>query len=176
MVLHLNILSVVYSLASPNRPSWRRWEITDTHLIDYLSLLLSRFIHMDARHHLRDYRQGKQLHEVVEMLLKSSAAAGRPDSPRVSAHRRLHSVLDRLYPDLLMRRLKSMFSKDQLLTKHCPGQASLPSPALSRTILTATRPPCLRRLSKEFELRVWPEPGPRRAAKIQRDGKQQLID
>src|SRR3954466_8655457 len=46
--------------------------ITDTQLIDYLSVLLSRFTHMDVVHRLRD-AQGQQLQTVVDMLLEAEA-------------------------------------------------------------------------------------------------------
>ena len=42
--------------------------IGDPTLVDYLSLLLSRFVHIDALHRLRD-AGGKRLEEVADMLM-----------------------------------------------------------------------------------------------------------
>ena len=46
--------------------------IGDPQLIDYLSTLLSRFIHMDAIYRLRN-AQGRRLEEVADMLLDAGA-------------------------------------------------------------------------------------------------------
>src|SRR5262245_10810059 len=44
--------------------------VADTELIDYLSVLLSRFVHMDDVYRLRD-SAGRPLVEVVDMLLEA---------------------------------------------------------------------------------------------------------
>jgi hypothetical protein len=44
--------------------------IGDPQLVDYLSLLLSRFVHADAIYRLRN-AEGRRLREVVEMLLEA---------------------------------------------------------------------------------------------------------
>src|SRR5258708_6371195 len=46
--------------------------VADPPLTDYLSGLLSRFIHMDAVHRLKD-AAGKQLQEVVEMVVQAES-------------------------------------------------------------------------------------------------------
>src|SRR5687768_4304288 len=81
--------------------------ITDTQLIDYISLLLSKFVHMDALHRLRD-AEGKQLHEVVDMVFEAESlpATGRT---RREYHRHIGDFTlfwTGLFPDGL-RRLRS---------------------------------------------------------------------
>src|SRR4051812_14996052 len=46
--------------------------VGDPHLVDYLSELLLRFIHMDALHRLRN-AQGVRLEEVVDMVFEAEA-------------------------------------------------------------------------------------------------------
>jgi len=54
--------------------------VADPQLIDYLSLLLSRFVHVDAIHRLK-VGSGKALPEVADMLLE---AEGLPPAGRTS--------------------------------------------------------------------------------------------
>ena len=70
--------------------------LADPPLTDYLSGLLSRFIHLDAIFRLRN-TTGRRLEEVAEMMIEAEAMPPEgPYAPRgASAHRRFHPVLDR---------------------------------------------------------------------------------
>src|SRR5438477_4280662 len=60
--------------------------VADPPLIDYLSLLLSRFVHVDAVHRLA-VGSGKTLSEVADMLLAAAAfPAGGRTSRAVHRH------------------------------------------------------------------------------------------
>src|SRR5271169_1649391 len=52
--------------------------VADPDLVDYLSILLSRFVHLDAIHRFRN-AAGKRVEEVVDMILEAEAlpAGGR---------------------------------------------------------------------------------------------------
>jgi len=126
--------------------------ITDTQLIDYLSLLLSRFIHMDALHRLRD-AQGKRLQDVVDMLLEAEAlpAEGRT---RREYHRHIGDFAlfwSGLFPDG-QRRLKSLLSKDHLIDYTAQGKRSYFIASTFEDDPYRDEAPVLRRLSEDFEL------------------------
>jgi hypothetical protein len=126
--------------------------IADTPLIDYISLLLSRFIHMDTVTRLRD-AQGRQLNEVVEMLLEAESLP-----PEGRTRREFHRHIGDftlfwtgLYPDGL-RRLVSAFSKDRLLDYTAQGKRSYFIASTFDDDPYRAEAPVLRRLSEEFEL------------------------
>jgi hypothetical protein len=126
--------------------------IADPQLVDYLSLLLSRFIHIDALHRLKD-AQGKQLHEVADMLFEAEALppAGRT---RREYHRHIGDFTlfwTGLYPDAL-RRLKSIFNKDHLLDYTAQGKRSYLIASSFEDDPYRDEAPVLRRLSEDFEL------------------------
>jgi hypothetical protein len=126
--------------------------ITDTHLIDYISLLLSRFIHMDSVHRLRD-AQGRQLHDIVDMLLEAEALPPEGRTRR-EYHRHIGDFTlfwTGLYPDGL-RRLVSAFSKDQLIDYTAQGKRSYFIASTFDDDPYRAEAPVLRRLSEEFEL------------------------
>jgi hypothetical protein len=126
--------------------------ISDTQLIDYISLLLSRFVHMDAVQRLRD-AQGKQLHEVVDMVFEAESLppTGRT---RREYHRHIGDFTlfwSGLFPDGL-RRLKSFLSKDHLLDYTSQGKRSYFIASTFEDEPYKEEAPVLRRLSEEFEL------------------------
>jgi hypothetical protein len=126
--------------------------ITDTQLIDYLSLLLSRFIHMDALHRLRD-AQGKPLHEVVDMLLEAEALPPEGRTRR-EYHRHIGDFTlfwTGLYPDGL-RKLRSLLNKDHLIDYTAQGKRSYFIASTFEDEPYREEAPVLRRLSEEFEL------------------------
>ncbi len=87
----------------------------DPPLVDYLSELLSRFIHMDDIFRLRT-AQGKRLEEVVGMVIEAEAlpAEGRT---RREFHRHIGDFTlfwTGVYPEAL-RRLQSVLRKDHFI-------------------------------------------------------------
>jgi hypothetical protein len=126
--------------------------ITDTRLIDYLSTMLSRFIHMDALHRLKD-SQGRPLHEVVDMLLEAESLPPEGRTRR-EYHRHIGDFTlfwTGLYPDSL-RRLFTAFSKDRLLDYMAQGKRSYFIASTFEEDPYRDEAPILRRLSEEFEL------------------------
>ena len=84
--------------------------VGDPRLIDYLSELLARFVHLDAVYRLRN-TQGRRLEEVAEMMIEAEAmpAEGRT---RREVHRHIGDFTlfwTGVYPEAL-RRLRSALS------------------------------------------------------------------
>src|SRR5947209_11820828 len=89
--------------------------IADPGLVDYLSLLLSRFVHVDAIYRLRN-AQGRRLEEVAEMLLDAEALPQQGRTRRED-HRHIGDFTlfwTGVFPEGL-RRLCSAFSTDQMI-------------------------------------------------------------
>jgi hypothetical protein len=126
--------------------------VADTQLVDYLSLLLSRFVHVDAMHRLKN-TEGKQLNEVVDMVFEAESLppTGRT---RREYHRHVGDFTlfwTGLYPDGL-RRLKSIVSKDHILDYTAQGKRSYFIASTFDDDPYRDEAPVLRRLSEEFEL------------------------
>jgi hypothetical protein len=126
--------------------------VADPPLVDYLSLLLSRFVHVDFVNRLRD-AQGKQLHEVVDMLLEAESlpAEGRT---RREYHRHIGDVTlfwTGVYPEML-KRLRSALSKDSFIDYCAQGKRSYYIASTFADDAYREEAPVLRRLSEEFEL------------------------
>ena len=89
--------------------------VGDPPLIDYLSELLSKFIHMDSFYRLRN-GQGKRLEEVADMMMEAETlpAEGRT---RREVHRHIGDVTlfwTGVYPEALDR-LRSALGKDHFI-------------------------------------------------------------
>ncbi len=126
--------------------------IADPQLVDYLSLLLSRFVHIDAIYRLRN-AQGKRLEEVAEMLLDAEALpqGGRT---RREYHRHIGDFTlfwTGVFPEGL-RRLCSAFSKDHLIDYTEQGKRSYYIASTFEEDPYREEARVLRRLSEEFEL------------------------
>lgn len=126
--------------------------IGDPHLIDYLSELLSRFIHTDAIFRLRNAR-GRPLEEVVDMVLQAEAipAEGRT---RREVHRHIGDFAlfwTGVYPEAI-HRLRSALSKDQFVDYCNQGKRSYYIASTFEDDPYREEAPVLRRLSAEFEL------------------------
>jgi hypothetical protein len=126
--------------------------IGDPKLIDYLSLLLSRFLHMDAVHRLKN-AQGKRLEEVAEMLQEAEAlpAAG---ITRREYHRHIGDFTlfwTGVFPEGL-KRLRSVFSRDHLIDYTQQGKRSYYIASTFADDPYREESQVLRRLSEEFEL------------------------
>lgn len=129
-----------------------RLGLGDPRLIDYLSTLLTRFIHMDELHKLRN-SGGQRLAEVAEMV---SEAETLPFEGRTRREYYRHIgdftlFWTGVYPEVV-NRLRSVERKDSFLDYCEQGK---------RSYLIASRfdddpyreeAPVLRRLSEEFEL------------------------
>jgi len=126
--------------------------VADPPVIDYLSLLLSRFVHLDAHFRLRD-TQGKQLYEVADMLLEAEAMP-----PEARTRREYHRHIGDftlfwtgVYPEALAR-LRSALRKDHFLDYCAQGKRSYFIASTFEDDPYRDEAPVLRRLSQEFEL------------------------
>jgi hypothetical protein len=126
--------------------------LADPHLTDYLSLLLSRFIHFDAIYRLRN-TAGRRLEEVADMVLQ---AEGLPPEGRTrrEVHRHIGDFTlfwTGVYPEAL-RRLRSIESKDHFIDYCAQGKRSYYIASTFEDEAYREEAPVLRRLSAEFEL------------------------
>ncbi|MGF1579933.1 MAG: hypothetical protein ACFCD0_11265 [Gemmataceae bacterium] len=126
--------------------------VADPNLIDYLSLMLSRFIHMDSLHRLRS-SQGKQLTEVVEMVFEAESLP-----PEGRTRREYHKHIG----DFTLfwtgafaegtKRLQDRFSADNLVDYTAQGKRSYYIASTFDEDEHRDESQVLRRLSEEFEL------------------------
>jgi hypothetical protein len=126
--------------------------IGDPKLVDYLSLMLSRFLHVDALHRLRD-AEGKRLEEVAEML-REAEALPQAGSTRREYHRHIGDFTlfwTGVFPEGL-KRLRSVFSRDHLIDYTLQGKRSYYIASTFEEDPYRDEAPVLRRLSEEFEL------------------------
>jgi hypothetical protein len=124
----------------------------DPALVDYLAVLLSRFVHMDNIHRLRD-AMGKRLEEVADMLLELHAlpAAGRTCR---EVHRHIGDFTlfwTGVYPEAL-NRLRSVIKKDHFISYCEQGKRSYYIASTYEDDPYREEAPVLRRLSEHFEL------------------------
>lgn len=129
-----------------------RLGMADPRLIDYLSGLLSRFIHLDAVYRLRN-AQGRRLEEVAEMVIE---AEGMPPEGRTSreVHRHIGDFTlfwTGVYPEAL-ERLRSILTKDHFIDYCRQGKRSYYIASTFEDDPYRDEAPVLRRLSEEFEL------------------------
>jgi hypothetical protein len=126
--------------------------IGDPNLIDYLSALLSRFIHMDNIYRLRNTR-GRRLEEVVDMMLEAEALPPEGRTRR-EVHRHIGDFTlfwTGVYPEALAR-LRSVLTKDHFIDYCEQGKRSYLIASTFEEDPYREEAPVLRRLSKEFEL------------------------
>ncbi len=126
--------------------------VADPGLVDYLAVLLSRFVHLDAIYRLRG-AQGKRLEEVAEMMLEAEALP-----PEGRTRREIHRHIGDftlfwtgVYPEAL-RRLQSVLSKDHFIDYCEQGKRSYFIASTFEDDAYRHEVPVLRRLSEEFEL------------------------
>jgi hypothetical protein len=126
--------------------------VGDPQLIDYLSLLLSKFIHTDVIHRLKN-AQGQRLHEVADMILEAETLP--PDgNTRREYHRHIGDFTlfwTGLFPEAL-RRSRPDVSKDFFLDYTAQGKRSYFIASTFEDDPYKEEAPVLRRLSEEFEL------------------------
>ena len=126
--------------------------LADPPLIDYLSLLLSRFIHVDALRRLA-VGTGRDLPEVADMLLEAEAY---PKEGRTSreVHRHIGDYTlfwTGLYPEAL-KRLRSVLRKDHFIDYCEQGKRSYYIASTFDEEPYTEQASVLRRLSEGFEL------------------------
>ncbi|HYT90695.1 MAG TPA: hypothetical protein VEL76_18450 [Gemmataceae bacterium] len=126
--------------------------IADPKLVDYLSLLLSRFVHVDAIYRLRN-AEGKRLQEVVEMLLEAEALPPEGRTRR-EYHRHIGDFTlfwTGVYPEG-MRHLQPPVARDRLIDYTEQGKRSYYIASTFEEDERREESRVLRRLSEEFEL------------------------
>ena len=126
--------------------------VGDPRLIDYLSELLARFIHLDAVYRLRN-AQGRRLEEVAEMVIE---AEGMPPAGRTrrEVYRHIGDFTlfwTGVYPEML-RRLRSALSRDSFVDYCEQGKRSYYIASTFADEPFQEEAPVLRRLSDGFEL------------------------
>jgi hypothetical protein len=126
--------------------------VSDPPLIDYLSGMLSRFIHVDAVYRLRDSK-GRRLEEVVDMILEAQDLPPEGRTRR-EVHRHIGDFTlfwTGVYPEALDR-LRSALRKDHFLDYCEQGKRSYYIASTFEKAPYHEEAPVLRRLSAEFEL------------------------
>jgi hypothetical protein len=128
-----------------------RLGVADPSLTDYLSLLLSRFIHVDSLHRLHD-AAGRRLEEVADMLMEAEAL------PQGRTRREVHRHIGDftlfwtgVYPEAL-RRLRSVLTKDHFINYCEQGKRSYYIASTFADDPYREEAPVLRRLSDQFEM------------------------
>jgi hypothetical protein len=151
--------------------------IGDPRLVDYLSTLLSRFIHMDAIYRLANI-QGRRLEEVADMMLEAESLPPEGRTRReVYRHIGDYTLFwTGVYPEAL-KRLRSVLRKDHFIDYCEQGKRSYYIASAFEQEPYQDEAPVLRRLSTEFELcayglnrvrREWERMEPREANQRQR--------
>ena len=129
--------------------------VADPRLTDYLSELLSRFIHMDAVYRLSNVR-GRKLEEVADMMIEAEAMppAGRT---RREVYRHIGDFTlfwSGVFPEAL-RRMRSPLRKDELVDYCERGKRSYYIASTMRERDDDEQSGVLERLSHDFELCVY---------------------
>jgi hypothetical protein len=126
--------------------------VADTALVDYLSLLLSRFVHIDSIVRLKN-AQGKRLEEVAAMMIEAESLPPEGRTRR-EVHRHIGDFTlfwTGVYPEAL-KRLRSVLSRDHFIDYCEQGKRSYFIASTFADDPYREEAPVLRRLSEEFEL------------------------
>jgi hypothetical protein len=126
--------------------------MADPELIDYLSELLSRFVHMDGVYRLCD-AHGRRLEEVVDMMLDAESLPPQGRTRR-EVHRHIGDFTlfwTGVYPEML-RRFRSVLRKDHFVDYCEQGKRSYYIASTFEDAPYRDEAPILRRLSNQFEL------------------------
>lgn len=126
--------------------------MADPNLIDYLSELLSRFVHMDSIFRLRN-ASGRRLEEVADMMLEAKELPPEGRTRR-EVHRHIGDFTlfwTGVYPEAL-RRLRSALKKDHFIDYCERGKRSYYIASTFEDEPYRDEAPVLRRLSTQFEL------------------------
>jgi hypothetical protein len=131
---------------------FRKLGLPDPQLTDYLSGLLTRFVHINALYRLRDAR-GRKLEEVAEMLIDAESLPAQ-GSTRREVHRHIGDFTlfwTGVYPESLSR-LRSALTRDHLIDYTEQGKRSYYIASTFENDPYTEEAPILRRLSEHFEL------------------------
>lgn len=127
-----------------------RLGVADPPLIEYVSTLLCRFMHMDDVYSVRN-PSGRRLEEVAEMLVEAEARLG---APRREVHRHIGDFTlfwTGMYPETL-RRLKRTARLDHFIDYCEQGKRAYFIASTIRDEQNDEESDVLARLSHEFEL------------------------
>jgi hypothetical protein len=144
--------------------------LADPPLTDYLSEMLSRFLHVDAIYRLRD-AAGRRLEEVAEMMIEAEAMPSEGRTRR-EVHRHIGDFAlfwTGVYPEAL-RRLRSAMTKDHFIDYCEQGKRSYYIASTFEDAPYRDVAPVLRRLSDDFELCAYGLSQVRREWQRQRGG------
>ncbi len=125
--------------------------VADPHLIDYLSGLLSRFLHTDTIYRLRNTK-GRRLEEVADMVVEADTMP--PGRTRREVHRHIGDFTlfwTGVYPEAL-NRMRSALCKDHFVDYCSQGKRSYFIASTFEEDPYREEAVVLRRLSEEFEL------------------------
>lgn len=126
--------------------------IADPPVIDYLSLLLSRFVHMDQLLRLRS-SDGQPLEQVADMMMEAEAMPPQGRTTR-EVHRHIGDFAlfwTGVFPEAV-NRLRSQLRKDHFIDYCTQGKRSYYIASTFEDEPYTEEAPVLRRLSEEFEL------------------------
>ena len=126
--------------------------VADPQLTDYLSNMLSRFIHLDALYRLHN-AVGRKLEEVAEMMIEAEALPPEGRTRR-EVHRHIGDFTlfwTGVYPEAL-NRLRSVLSKDHFIDYCEQGKRSYYIASTFADEPYRDEAPVLRRLSERFEM------------------------
>jgi hypothetical protein len=126
--------------------------VADPPLTDYLSQLLSRFLHVDGVFRLKD-AEGRRLEQVADMMSEAKALPAEGRTTR-EVHRHIGDFTlfwTGVFPEAL-RRLRSSLTKDQFIDYTAQGKRSYYIASTFEDEPYRSEAPVLRRLSDEFEL------------------------
>jgi hypothetical protein len=128
--------------------------MADPRLIDYLSLLLARFVHMND--HLRlKVGADRTIEQVADMLVEASALPAGRTCREVHRHIGDFTLFwTGVYPEAL-KRLRSLLRKDHFIDYCEQGKRSYWIASTYDGDAYADEAPVLRRLSEQFELCAW---------------------
>lgn len=124
--------------------------MADPGVIDYISLLLSRFVHIDAIHRL--HAGGRSFEQVADMLIEAEAIPEGRTAREVHRHIGDFTLFwTGLYPETL-KRLRSVIHKDHFIDYCEQGKRSYYIASTYENDPYRDEAPVLRRLSQQFEL------------------------
>src|SRR5262245_1781906 len=129
--------------------------LADPGVTDYLSALLSRFIHVDWIYRLRN-ATGQRLEEVADMVLEAEQMPPEGRTRR-EVHRHIGDFAlfwTGVYPEAL-KRMRSALTKDHFIDYCEQGKRSYWIASTYEDDAYAEEAPVLRRLSEQFELCAW---------------------
>ncbi|MCS7047612.1 MAG: hypothetical protein NZO58_14740, partial [Gemmataceae bacterium] len=128
--------------------------VADPHLVDYLSLLLARFIHMNdvRRWHAETERS---LEQVADMLVEASALPAGRTCREIHRHIGDFTLFwTGVYPEAL-KRLRAQTRKDHFIDYCAQGKRSYWIASTYSDGPYSAEAPVLRRLSEQFEMCAW---------------------